>query len=205
MSIVNRLLKELFPEKEDNAKISREVLVSEEIKRDQFFNKDYHAWVESGSHLGLLNQLNELRLRREEDPNAEDVHFFIHTEQASNGFYFHGEEPWITKDYTFVVHYFIELIKNEEYYLNHTKREVIEEGEALKTIERFYLKPSLKFRRNKPYGQLYGNILIEHRQIEEGTTLIKLIAYTYNDRSYTEPYDFNGLINILFKSDSKLF
>lgn len=196
MSIINRLLKELFPEKPESTKGLKEVLVREMIQRNQRFLDGYKQWIKEEMHLGLLNHLQESRLLSDNLMDSQ-VNFFTHSEAASSGVYFHGERPWNSSDYAFLIHYFIEQLASLDYYSNNTKREVVEEEGHLKTVERFYLKPGLKYRREVPYNQLFGNVLIEHRQLEDETVLVKLMANTYNDRNFKKPYDFEDLLDKL--------
>lgn len=197
MTFINRLLKGLFPEKADSTQGLKALLISEMIQRNQIFLNDYHQWIKGEMHVGLLNHLQESRLLADNRVDSQ-VNFFTHTEAASNGIYFHGERPWNSRDYEFLVHYFIEKLIDLDYYSNNTKREVIEENEQLKIVERFYLKPALKFRKEWPYNQLFGNVLIEHRQLEDETVLVKLMATTYNDRNFKKSFDFEDLLTHLF-------
>lgn len=196
MSILNRLIKNLFPENTPSSNGEKEVLLRETINPNQLFLKEYEKWIDGGMHHGLLTHLQESRLVDESDSSAE-VNYFRHADPYSNGFYFHGEAPWTTKDYSFFVHYSIQRLKMIGYYLNNSRREVVEEDNQLKTVERFYLKPGLKYRRELPYEQLFGNILIEHRLFEEKTNLVKIMANVYSDRNFKKPYDFEDLLNRL--------
>ncbi|MEQ8910651.1 MAG: hypothetical protein RIC95_15750 [Vicingaceae bacterium] len=199
MSLIDRLLQELFPEKDKGKSPIKEVLVREMIKRSQVFAQDYKVWKEQDMHLGLLAHVNENRHLRLANPDAQ-VNYFRYTHHLSNGFYFHGEDPWNSNDYQFFVQHLIDLLKGEEYRLNNATKEVVEENGQLKTVEHFYLKPGLKFRRERPYQQLFGNIEIEHRMVEEETNLVKLMAHVYQDRNFQEPLEFDDLMQKIFTS-----
>lgn len=191
MSIINRLLKELFPEKKAGKKSDKkELLRRESIQRNQIFLADYQSWLQADMHKGLLKHLHDLRKEVKSGASENEMRFFLHSEPASKGFYFNGETPWTSRDYDFFIHYLLEIIKDLGYALKNTKREVVEENGRLKTFERFYLKPSLKFRKEAPYQQLYGNVLVEHLQEENQTVLVKLMTYTYDDRNFQAPFDF---------------
>jgi hypothetical protein len=199
MSLIDRLLKELFPAKEKDSAAEKEVLVKEMIERSHVFERDYQVWKEEGMHKGLIAHLGEKVLEKAADPNAE-VNYFAYRDSQSNGFYFHGEQPWSVEDYQFFIQHLIELLKAEEYHVNNSLREVTEENNQLKTVERFYLKPKLKFRREAPYQQLYGNVVIEHRIIEEQTNWVKLMANVYHDRNFQEAKDFEELMKKILLS-----
>jgi hypothetical protein len=195
MSLIDRLLKDLFPDRAIANETSpiKEVLVKEMIKRNKVFLDGYQAWKGDEMHLGILAHLKEASMLKFSNPEAE-VNFFHYRDAQSNGFYFHGEDPWTADDYSYLIQHFIDLLKREEYYLNNAKREVVEEERKLKTVEHFYLKPKLKFRKEMPYEQLYGNVEIEHRLVEGKTNLVKVMVNVYNDRNFKEPADFETLL-----------
>jgi len=195
MSLIDRLLKDLFPERETTTKTSpiKEVLVKEMIKRNQVFLDGYEAWKAAEMQMGVLAHLKEASEIKYSNPDAE-VNFFHYRDVQSNGFYFHGEAPWTAEDYSYLIHHFIDVLKKEEYYLNNAKREVVEEEKQLKTVEHFYLKPKLKYRREVPYEQLYGNVEIEHRLVEDKTNLVKVMVNVYNDRNFKKAADFEELL-----------
>lgn len=199
MSIINRLLQELFPEKESKASPIKEVLLREMIKRNQIFFREYKHWKSKELHLGLLEHLSRNRHLRMLYP-TEKVNFYRYTHHLSNGFYFHGEEPWNSNDYQFFVQHLIDVLEAEEYSLKNATKEVVEENNQLKTVEHFYLKPKLKFRKERPYQQLYGNIEIEHRLVDENTNLVKFMAHVYHDRNFHEPLEFQALMEKIWLS-----
>jgi len=205
MSFVNRLWGELFPENNPSQKKKqKEVLLRETIERNEVFLRDYRGWIVQQIHFGLLAHLDELRIKRDqtEKDNISEINFYRHSESASEGIYFHGEAPWNNMDYTYLIHYFVDQLKLLGYSLSNTQREVLEEHETLKMRERFYLKPALKYRGETPQNQLFGNVHIEHHIRDEQTVLVKFMVFTYSDRSFQPPLNFQTLLNRLFKVPS---
>lgn len=199
MSIIDRLLGELFPNKEKNEAPIKEVLVREMIQRNQIFKRDYQKWKSRDMQEGIIEHVGENRMLRIANPEA-NVNYYRYTHHLSNGFYFHGEEPWTSNDYQFFIQHIIELLEAEEYHLKNATKEVVEENGQLKTVEHFYLKPKLKFRHERPYQQLFGNIEIEHRMLEDRTNLVKLMAHVYHDRNFLEPLSFEDLMQKIWLS-----
>lgn len=197
MTYLKKLLQQLIP-KQDSQPNEEEVLIREPIKHNQVFKADYQEWKANNMHKGLLAHLRENALIKSANPQAE-VNYFAYRDAQSNGFYFHSESPWNQVDYKFFVMHLIDLLQSEGYVLKHSRREV-KETEKLKTTEQFYLKPSLKYRKDKPYQQLFGNIIIEHRLVEEQTNLVKLMAQVYQGRVYQDPKEFEHLMEIIFQS-----
>lgn len=198
MTYLKKLIQQLIPTQEVKSKTEEEVLLREPIKHSSVFLEDYQKWKAAEMHKGLLAHLFENAIVKEMNPEA-DVNYFAYRDEQSNGFYFHSESPWNQSDYAFFVEHLIELLKNQGYVLKHSRREVVE-GEQLKTTEQFYLKPALKHRLEKPYQQLFGNIIIEHRLIDNQTNLVKLMAQLYQGRAYQKPDSFEKLMDLIFQS-----
>jgi hypothetical protein len=198
MTYLKKLIQQLIPTQEAKSKTEEEVLVREPIEHSRVFLEDYKKWKAAKMHKGLLAHLFENATVKAMNPDA-DVNYFAYRDDQSNGFYFHSESPWNQTDYAFFVEHLVELLKDEGYVLKHSRREVVE-GEKLKTTEQFYLKPAMKYRMEKAYQQLFGNIIIEHRLIDNQTNLVKLMAQIYQGRVYQKPDSFEHLMDLIFQS-----
>lgn len=201
MTLLKRLFGELFDRKSVNPEVEEEILQEETIKPTAFFLEEYQQWMKAGMHVGLLDYLSEQRAIKRSNPEAEN-YFFHFDSDASNGFYFHGEDPWSNKDYAFIIQKFSDSLLENGYRLNRTKRLVKQKGETLITIEQFYFKLPLSSRLETPYAQAWGNIEIEHRLVDERTNYVKLMAHTYSDRNYQDARDFEDLVDLLFTKDA---
>lgn len=197
MTLFNRLFKELFGKDSHHLDEEKGIHIYEEIKRNQVFLKNYEKWQCKGIHNALLEYIYNNWKAKDESSNS-DVNIQLFNSRLSNGFYFRAESPWDTFDYDCLIQWIIEKCQFKGYVLKNAKREIIEEGGLLKTIEEFYLKPSLKYRRETPFEQFWGNILLEHRIVDENTRLVKVMANSYNDRSYKKAYDFEDFMNYIF-------
>ena len=193
MGILANLFKGNSFQHEPKAAEEAEVFIREAIKTTKAFENDFSIWLEKGMHKGLLDYLNECISERKTNPRAE-VNLYFHESKNSNGFYFRAESPWSTEDYYFLVHLIKQKLIAQNYVQNHATREVIEQKGELKTNEEFFFKPSLKFKRETPYEQLFGNVFIEHRINGDKTELIKIMVNTYTDQLYKKPYDFEDFL-----------
>ena len=196
MGFLQNILGNLLPDKKEESSATSEILIREAIVATKTFEKDFALWMEKGMHKGLLDYLKECIAVRREDPPAA-VNLYFHESKNSNGFYFRAESPWNTNDYRFLVHLFVKKLKALRYVQNHATREVVEEGGILKTEEEYFLKPTLKLRRQIPYEQLFGNVFIEHRMKGDETELLKIMVNTYTDQYYNKPYDFEDFLTEL--------
>jgi hypothetical protein len=198
MAFFDSLFSELFPKKKESSPLAQ-YLLKETIKRTKFFMLEYEQWVLAKMHHGLQNHLNEMRMIRISNP-AADVNYFVHESKLSNGFYFYLEEPWSGKDYSFFVQYIIEKLKEEGYYINNSLREAKEQGDELLTIEEFYLKPSLRFRRELPYEQLFGNVHLELKSKNDEVQMIKVVVNSYSDRNFKEAVSYDKFLDLFLLS-----
>ena len=197
MNLFNRLFSQLDSSQDNKKAIESEVLLREPIKPTEVFLKEYQEWIYNEMHHGLLSDLNEKRIRRKDESSA-DLNYFEVQNTTYSGFYFYGESSWSSTDYTYLIHYFLERIKSLDYFLANSVREVVEEPKELKTTEQFYLKPALKFRKAVPYNQLYGNLELEHKIVDDETKMVKLMCSVYNDQNYNSAISFDELLNKLF-------
>lgn len=197
MSFFNKLFQDLLGSKEVVSFEEKGVLIQEQIEHNRTFIENYDRWVRAEMQIGILSHLKQNWESRSQN-NSSEVNFYLHQSNLSNGFYTRGEDPWDTTDYSFLIHFIKEKLLTKGYVVKNKNREVIEEGGLLKTIEFFYLKPSLKYRREMPFDQFFGNIEIQHRIVDGDTKIFKLLANVYSDRSYKKPYDFDDLMNFIF-------
>lgn len=196
MGFLNDMLGNLLPEKKQEPIQGIETLVREAIVPTKAFENGYAEWFEKGMHKGLLDYIKECAAERQSNPNS-GVNLYFHSSKNSNGFYFRSENPWNTQDYRFLVHLITIKLKALRYVQNHATREVVEENGEIKTNEEYFFKPSLKFRRETPYEQLFGNVFVEHRIKGDHTELVKIMVNTYTDQLYKKPYDFEDFLTEL--------
>lgn len=196
MGFLQDMLGNLLPDKKEESSATSELLIREAIVPTKTFEKDFALWMEKGMHKGLLDYLKECIAARKADPSAV-VNVYFYESKNANGFYFRAESPWNTNDYRFLVQLFIKKLKALQYVQNHATRQVVEEGGVLKTEEEYFLKPTLKLRRQIPYEQLFGNVFIEHRMKGDETELLKVMVNTYTDQYFNKPYDFEDFLTEL--------
>tara|TARA_B110000503_G_C7129959_1_gene406416 strand:+ start:451 stop:1050 length:600 start_codon:yes stop_codon:yes gene_type:complete len=194
MGILANLFKGNSFQKEPEGEGEKEVIIRESIITTKTFENDFSVWLEKGMQKGLLDYLKECMYERKADP-AAGVNLFFHESKNSNGFYFRAESPWSTEDYRFLIHLIKQKLMALRYIQSNATREVIEEEGMMKTNEEYFFKPSLKFRREIPYEQLFGNVFVEHRIEGDNTELVKIMVNTYTDQLYKKPYDFEDFLN----------
>lgn len=197
MGILDKLFKGTFLDQQQEKNEIEEVILREAMVPTNVFLTEYDVWIEKGMHQGLLSHLRECHDARKLDPKSQ-VNLYFHEATHSNGFYFRAESPWNTKDYNFLIHLWSQKLKAQKYVQNHATKEVVEKNDLLRSTEEIFLKPSLRFRREVPYSQLFGNVFLEHRLKDGETELVKVMVHTYTDMNYKRPYDYEDFISELF-------
>ncbi len=170
---------------------------NEPIERNELFKEAYQRWLDKEIVQSMLDDLNLKWQSKRENPSSS-ANFQEHKSPLSNGFFVHTENPWDDTDYVFLTNFWINKLISQGYILKRAHRDVCEEGGLLKGKESFYLKPSLKFRRESPYQQLYGNVEIEYRTVNGEGRLLKVLANTYSDRAYAPARSFEELLQFIF-------
>jgi len=196
------LLKRLFGDLFSNSSTSLgqdEKLVREKIEYTEFFLTEYEQWKVAGLFKDILEFVRAQKSLGMSDPIA-DTKYFQHRSDSANGFYFLSDDAFSNKDYSFITYYFSELLKENGYVLNNSRRDVQQKAEKLICTEEFYFKLPLSSRAQSPIPQLWGNIIIQHHQIDDRTSYVKIMAHHYSDRSYEEAKDYEGLEELLLNS-----
>jgi hypothetical protein len=65
-------------------------------------------------------------------------------------------------------------------------------------LERYYLKPRIKFSEHKKSDQKFGNILLEVLFRKEQAFFLKLQATRYNGHEFSKGYEFDELVKSIF-------
>lgn len=197
MKFFDGLINQLFPERKPMTKQEKEILVREPIQQPESFSTAYRKWIEEELHCELIKAIYNNYQKRLAG-STEGINLFLHNTTNSNGFYFRAEEPWNAKDYAYLIQFFITKLLDLEYHPNNAVREILEEKDAVYMTESFYLRPKLKFKRKVPYGQLFGNIMIEHRLKNGETDLVKIMVNSFTDHHYKPAFDFEDLMTEFF-------
>lgn len=115
--------------------------------------------------------------------------------------------PYNHLDYQHFAYYLHTQVKKEGYTVNLAEKRSQRRGDAIESITKYYLKPSLRnlisseTKHGKPVAkQLFGNITIEYVLIDDQPSTFKFMANAYADSKYAEPYDFGDLIDKILDS-----
>lgn len=197
MGFFQKLMQRLFPANTASGKLP---FFSGGIDKNRSRGKDYEEFIDSDKKERILDFIrHQFRLF---ETDEEDLNMIrILKTNSSNGFILRYPEQFDVRSFRFLFDYFKDKVTELEYYLYTSDERAYERKNHIETIERHYLKPSLRrFREAKPgepIDQIFGNILIELYFIDDNPAYIKLLANNYNDHKYQKARNFDELISHL--------
>ena len=197
MGFFQKVIQRLFPPKATSGKLP---FFSGSIDKNRSRGKDYETFLDSNEKERVLDFIRHqfhLFKTGEEDLNMIRI---LKTD-SSNGFILRYPEQFNVRSFRFLFDYFKDKVAELDYYLYTSDERAYERKNHIETIERHYLKPSLRrFREAKPgepIDQIFGNVLIELYFTDDTPSYIKLLANNYNDHKYKEARNFDELIDHL--------
>lgn len=193
MSFFDQVFQSLFSKKE----ASNKVLVHEVISRSNAYKASFDEWKGSESCSQLLNDIRtSYYLKSKGIQGQPDVHLL--NSPYSNGFAISfSQEKMNAKQFQYLFDWLAKMVEDLGYRQANKDVKILNKGKFIETKEKYYLKP---LQGNEiPINQRFGNILIEHILIDDQPSYLKLVANSYNDRSYSKAESFEALADYLFK------
>ncbi|MFT6337367.1 MAG: hypothetical protein ACI86M_000026 [Saprospiraceae bacterium] len=118
----------------------------------------------------------------------------------ANGWIIHcGKYDFTDLDYKHFAYLLYKKVNGMGYTLNLAEIRSQERTPNIENITKYYLKPSLRNRfiaeGTNLANQLYGNITIEYKMVNDRPFEFKFTAHAYQDSKYLPPLDFSDLID----------
>ncbi|MCR9253515.1 MAG: hypothetical protein NXI20_24075 [bacterium] len=197
MSFFDKVYQKVFGKPEP----SKASIVHEPIKRDSKFQFYYEEWKASTNSDDLLQQIiDSYNLKLQKEDSIPKVH--ILNSPYSNGLAISYDKSVSERDFEYLLDLFRDrILDNLGYRLEVSDRLITEKKNHIETKQKHYLKPV----RPKEEGlipQLYGNILLEHIQVNNEPSYLRIQANTYNDQLFEKPDKFEGLLETILKVKS---
>jgi len=194
MNFVERLLERLFKSDPSGKNTSgNNSIKSEQINRTASFMQEYKEWLDSGNFKMALNEILNQYIMYE---NGEEGNLLLMNGDSANGFILYGiNEPAVF----YMMDYLKDTIRDSGYTLFNADRNVYQQPDHFKVVERYFLKPKLSG--DDFHGlrkQIYGNILIEVELKDDTPKYLKLLSTTYQDHKYEKAFSFDELFKYLF-------
>jgi hypothetical protein len=197
MSYFDKLVSKLFPGKKPVGVAD----VHEVLKRHQSDQDAYQAWKGSSEQDALLQEIAKAYYYKKTNITSDiEVHLF--NTAYANGFAvtYHPKIP--PKVFQHLSEFFRDSVLEMGYRLVNADRRIIDRGNYVETIEKYYLKPPLSAEDLSQeviqVNQLFGNIAIEHVLIDGKPSFLKVLASIYSDRQFREAQSYDDFITALF-------
>ena len=191
MSFFDDIYDRLFPKEESAPKIAQQL-----IKRSQTYLTEYQRWSDSPNRTQQVDQLMRgYHYKKMRIQSSYDVHLL--TSSMANGFALSYNVDISKQHFQFIFDYLADRVKVLDYKLANSDITITDKPDFIETKEKHYLKPLVGS--GQLLNQQYGNVLIEHVLINEKPSYLKLVANTYSDRNYSNPLDFDELLEHLFQ------
>ena len=116
MAFVNKILTQLFPNRQSSASRYKAPLVSEQIERGPIFLQGYHQWRNSGDFLPHLEQLKRAYEFKKLKMNHR-INFHVFESPQSNGFYFTYSDVFGKEPFNYMFDYLKDRMLTKRYYL----------------------------------------------------------------------------------------
>ncbi len=195
MSFFDQVYDRLFKKEQSEPLTFQKVLT-----RNERYLKEYNEWSVSDRRTTVVKAVyNSLQLSRKDVEQNPPVHLL--SSKASNGFALGHSTMYSEMEFQFLLDWFAEkILTNYRYKRANADITIIEKGEKVETIEKYYLKPINDF--DPPIEQQFGNILIESSTMGNQPNYLKVMANAYSDRNYSEALDFELLVDYLLNSEN---
>lgn len=195
MALFNDIWEQLFPAQPNRPQIA----VKERLVRSPSYLNNYVEWKSSLRPQALINEVEKAYYyKRNQIQSFYQVHL-LQTAPA-NGFALSYHPHIGEKTFRFLFDYWRDTMLDLGYRLQNTDRHMREMPAYIQTTERHYLKPPVRQPQQSPLNQLYGNVLLEHVQINDSPSFLKVQVNIYADHLYTEALPFDDLATHLFST-----
>ncbi len=196
MALFDDIWEQLFPEQPNRTPVA----VKEALVRNAPYLQRYREWKSSPQSLALVGEIEKAYYDKR---NQLEGFYQVYLLQSgpANGFAL-SYHPGIDESaFKFLFDYWRDRVLSLGYHLKNTDRHTREMADYIQITERHYLKPPVKLQQ-QPINQQYGNVLLEHVQINRQPSFLKVQVNIYADHLYTEALSFDELLTYLFATDN---
>ncbi len=184
-----RRFRKLFEKKKKPSDYTTSPFFTERIERTDNFLSQFSLWVAGSGPSDTFRKWEE---------DGEFGHLFsIMKNPKANGFVVRSY-PHEKYEFDFIMDHLKNKVLDFGYVLQSADRRFFEMDNAMRTIDRYYLKPKL---RTEDFvdkrRQLYGNILIELEKVDQKPRNIRFLSTVFSDHKYHEPFPFDDLLDRL--------
>jgi hypothetical protein len=176
-------------------------LVHEPLTRNEREKDAYEQWKTGRQKQQMLDFIsNQFYLSQRE--KGDGGMFRVLQTTSSNGFMLRYPTGIEATEFQHLFDYLRDQIRSLGYVVYTSDRRVFDHPKYVETIQRHYLKPSLRHKINgqdEKLTQLYGNIHLELHMVDERPTHIKCLCHNYVDHKFEQADDFSELVERICK------
>lgn len=192
MARFDDIWEQLFPEQPGRPPVA----VKEALVRSAPYLQHYAEWKSSPQSLALISKIEKAYYKKR---NQVDGFYQLHLLRSgpANGFALSYHPEIGERNFKFLFDYWRDRVLSLGYHLKNTDRYTREMPDYVQTTEKHYLKPPANLQQ-LPINQQYGNVLLEHVQINRQPSFLKVQVNIYADHLYTKALSFDDLVAYLF-------
>lgn len=173
-------------------------MIHEPLHFDEENMPMYNEWLDSLEKKRLLNQILDAFLVFSRNGETLDEAIDITDAPMHRGFILHLDSlayPFAT--YRYLLEYLKDQILKAPYFLS--LKDVMTRNEAggVRTVYRYYLKPSLRKWEGGLRPQLFGNVKLELHVLNDAPLGFHCLSSIYQDRAYEKPSNLKDLMETL--------
>jgi hypothetical protein len=169
--------------------------IHEVIERSEEEKADFALWKETIVCKRLVNWLGDQYALHSVLPGDVDEAIGFLNTPSSKGFVIHfSQMQYSRRDATHLLDLLCERVRVLRYTPQVSDRRTFSRGDWVETVERHYLKPRTDFRKEGPFEQRFGNVMIELVLRDEQPHNLKFSATSYTDSKYRDAEDFQELM-----------
>ncbi len=177
---------------------AQEGFVRENLVRSDKEQQDYALWCER--HLPAARELLALQYLPFAGKSSSDDFFLLETPMTRGIILRQPEKHFGQGKVRCLFDWLCEQVGRQGYYRQHADVRSWLRSDAVERLERRHFKARFTYDEEEGTSlQLYGNITLEHRLIDDQSTEIRLVNHPYSDRSWSEALPFEELIHALFR------
>lgn len=196
-SFFEQMINKLF---KNNLVSASKPFMREPLQRSARFKTAYAQWQDNGQAQEIVAKIAESYFYHKGGVQASDL-LSIFNSQGANGIAIHPPKSWKLQQCQFIVDYFCHTILQKDYHKQVAELQVFDLGQHVKTVEKYYLKPSIlgQAQAAGKLNQQFGNITLELVSLNDQPALIKVLVTYYADHLFTQVLDFEDFLRYLWQ------
>lgn len=172
------------------------------LKRSETDIKAYQDWFQKNKYQELLVKIKKAyALHKIEETETKPDIYLLDSPYAKGFAVVFDKNLMQKKSLQFLMEYFKDKTRELGYVVKNAQKNLREKSNYIETIEKYYLKPSIKISMQDPAkaNQLYGNISLENILRDNKPSMLKVLVTIYSDQLFTDALNYQEYVDFLFE------